>query len=377
MKRNRFLAVMAGRTACIAALGLALNAAPLAPRDGHGGLMGRSMDAPRAGVNVDGPVLVLGLHAPQVAIPPYGPLVTSGDVLALRGGKATVVMRGVPAAGQFAPSPDGRYLAFARGSAGLWVSGHDGTAMRRIVEPPPTGTAVAVGVGAVAWSPDGSALAYALNPLPPSGEPRPRPRQGGAGATGIAGLWVVHTDGSGARMLAPDAGLAAAGISRLSWSSDGRALAVSATRSIGGRATPVVLAVDAASGQSHLLVAGATDGVYAPASAASATLAYVLPSMGAASGGRPTVSLHVVDTQTRHDRALVNGHDAISSPVWAPDGRTLAYIQGPGTGGQGGTVGTDVRTVDVATGQAHVVLTLPKAGAYIRFSALAWPRATS
>jgi len=89
------------------------------------------------------------------------------------------------------------------------------------------------------------------------------------------------------------------------------------------------------------------------------------------------VSLHVVDTQTRHDRALVNGHDAISSPVWAPDGRTLAYIQGPGPGGQGGTVGTDVRTVDVATGQAHVVLTLPKAGAYIRFSALAWPRATS
>lgn len=336
--------------------------------------MDRSLEAPRAGTTIDGPLLVLGLRAPEVALPPYGPLAIMGDVLAVRGGNAAVVLRDVSAVAGLAPSLDGRYLALARGGAGLWVSGRDGSAMHRVVEPPHTGTTSAVGVGAVAWSPDGSTLAYALNLLPPGGEPRPRPRQGGARAAGTAGLWVVRTDGSDAHMVVSDAGLGAGGISRLSWSSDGRAVAVSATRSTGGMVGPVVLRVDAASGQSRVLVAGATDGVYAPASAA---LAYVLPPSVAARGGTPAVSLRVVDTQTRHDRALVTGHDAISSPVWVPDGRTIAYIHGPRVGGQEDAAGTDVRTVDVATGQTHVALTLPKAGAYIRFGTLAWPRATS
>jgi len=377
MRCDRLLAVIIGRTARIAAFGLALNAALLVPRNGHRGLMGRSIDTPRASLTVNGPLLVLGLHAPEVAIPPRGPVTTAGDVLAVRDENATVVMRDVSAAIGLAPSPDGRYLAFAGGSAGLWVSAHDGTAMHRIVEPPRTGTAAAVGVGAVAWSPDRTTLAYALNPLPSVGEPRPGPRQSGAAATETAGLWVVRTDGSGARMVVSNAGLGAGGISRLSWSSDERAIAVSATRSASGRAAPVVLLVDVASGRPRLLVEGATDGVYAPASPA---LAYVLPSMGAASGGTPAVSLHVVDTQTHHDRALVTGHNAISSPVWAPNGLALAYIQGPGTSSNGVMVGTDVRTVDVLGRRTDVVLTLlkaAKAGAYIRFSVLAWPRATS
>src|SRR5205085_7032450 len=119
-------------------------------------------------------------------------------------------------------------------------------------------------------------------------------------------------------------------INQLSWSPDGRTLAVSTFRRLPGatqsaRAVPVILAVNTATGAVRMLVRGAQDGVFAPRGAA---LAYSASGSGPAGG-----TLHVADAQGRHGRVLARG--PISSPAWAPAGRTLAYIDG----------GTAIRTV--------------------------------
>jgi Tol biopolymer transport system component len=73
--------------------------------------------------------------------------------------------------------------------------------------------------------------------------------------------------------------------------------------------------------------------------------------------------LQVADAQGRHGRVLAKG--PISSPAWAPDGRTLAYVDG----------GTAIRTVAVATGQTRAALTVSAQGLYPpsgQFLRLAW-----
>jgi Tol biopolymer transport system component len=105
-----------------------------------------------------------------------------------------------------------------------------------------------------------------------------------------------------------------------------------------------------------MLVRGAQDGVFAPRGTA---LAYTTSRSGPAGHG----TLRVADVQGRHGRVLAKG--PISSPAWAPDGRTLAYIDG----------GTAIRTVAVATGQTRLVLTVSAPGLHPRggqFLRLAW-----
>jgi Tol biopolymer transport system component len=150
-------------------------------------------------------------------------------------------------------------------------------------------------------------------------------------------------------------------INQLSWSPDGRTLAVSTFRRLPGatrseQPVPVMLAVDTATGAVRMLVRGAQDGVFAPRGAA---LAYTASGSGPAGGG----TLQVADAQGRHGRVLARG--PISSPAWALDGRTIAYIDG----------GTAIRTVAMATGQTRLVLTVsaqglrPPGGQFLR---LAW-----
>ena len=128
---------------------------------------------------------------------------------------------------------------------------------------------------------------------------------------------------------------------------------------------PVVLTVDVATGKARLLLAGARDAVFGPTSGA---LAYVTgePNKGG-------MSLRVADAHGRHVRVLATVNGPIASPAWSPDGRTIAYI----TGLYMGNGGTEIRTIDVASGTTRVVLSttgprqrlLPPGGQFVR---LAW-----
>jgi Tol biopolymer transport system component len=181
------------------------------------------------------------------------------------------------------------------------------------------------------------------------------------------GIWLTRYDHVHPRLLVTFAQLGAVDapplkapfvINQLSWSPDGRTIAVSTFRRLPGatqpaQPVPVILAVNTATGAVRMLVRGAQDGVFAPRGAA---LAYT-----ASGAGRGT--LQAAGAQGRHGRVLAKG--PISSPAWAPDGRTLAYIAG----------GTAIRTVAVATGQTRLVLTVsaqglhPPGGQFLR---LAW-----
>jgi Tol biopolymer transport system component len=85
------------------------------------------------------------------------------------------------------------------------------------------------------------------------------------------------------------------------------------------------------------------------------------------------MSLRVADAHGRHVRVLATVNGPIASPAWSPDGRTIAYI----TGSYTGNGGTEIRTVDVASGTTRVVMStvgsrqrlLPPRGQFVR---LAW-----
>jgi Tol biopolymer transport system component len=211
-----------------------------------------------------------------------------------------------------------------------------------------------LGIGPVAWSPDRYTLAYAVNPgggVMYGSRPEP-----------ALGIWLTRYNHVHPRLLVTFAQLQTPFvINQLSWSPDGRTLAVSTFRRLPGatqpeQPVPVILAVNMATGAVRMLVRVAQDGVFAPRGAA---LAYTVSGSGPAGGG----TLYVADAQGRHGRVLAKG--PISSAAWAPDRRTLAYIDG----------GTAIRTVTVATGQTRLVLTIgaqglhPPGGQFLR---LAW-----
>jgi Tol biopolymer transport system component len=232
-----------------------------------------------------------------------------------------------------------------------------------------------LGVESVAWSPDRYTLAYAVN-IAADFAVNPLKDRG-------LGIWLTRYDRARPRLLVTPAQLGAVGtgktgtaggetfaIAGLSWSPDGRTLAVSTFRPAPGaaqpgQAMPVVLAVDAATGKTRLLLAGAHDAAFAPTSGA---LAYVTgePNKGG-------MSLRVADAHSRHVRVLATVNGPIASPAWSPDGRTIVYI----TGSYTGNGGTEIRTIDVASGTTQVVLStagsrqrlLPPGGQFVR---LAW-----
>jgi Tol biopolymer transport system component len=162
-----------------------------------------------------------------------------------------------------------------------------------------------LGIGPVAWSPDRYTLAYAVNPGGVTNVSRPEP---------ALGIWRTRYDHVHPRLLAAFAQLGAIDapplqapfvINQLSWSPDGRTLAVSTFRRLPGatqseQPVPVILAVDTATGAVRMLVRGVQDGVFAPRGAA---LAYTESGSGPAGGG----TLYVADAQGRHGQVLARG----------------------------------------------------------------------
>src|SRR5579885_96811 len=280
-----------------------------------------------------------------------------------------------PPMGGLAPSPNGHTVAFGEAATiapgnppptqGLWVVPATGGAPRRLLLPPSSVAGNQLGIGPVAWSPDGSTLAYAVNPAGGVlNTTRPE--------TGL-GLWLTRYDRVHSHLLATPAQLGAVDtspsrapfpIDQLSWSADGRLLAVSTRRPLPGsrqptQTIPVVLAVDRRGGSVRVLVSGAKDGVFAPRGRA---IAYVANG----SGGAATATLRLAVGPGYHGRILASG--PISSPAWAPDGRSIAYIDG----------GTVIRTVDATTGRLSVVATLAGLGRFpagAQFVHLTWMHA--
>jgi hypothetical protein len=317
----------------------------------------------RPPVGVNGPLVVL--HTP-------GGMGGSGEILEVQQGR--VLVRGLPFPhmGGLAPSPQGRYLAFGEDATiapgappqtqGMWLVPSTGGSPRRLLLPPRSVEGNQLGIGPIAWSPDRTTLAYAVNP--------------GGGVMYVSrpepalGIWLTRYDHVHPRLLVTFAQLGAVDApplqapfvsNQLSWSPDGRTLAVSTFRRLPGarqpeQPIPVILAVNTATGDVRMLVRGAQDGVFAPRGAA---LAYTASGSGP-TGGR---TLYIADTLGRHGHVLAKG--PISSPAWAPDGRTSAYIDG----------GTAIRTVAVATGQTRLVLTVSAQGLHPprgQFLRLAW-----
>jgi hypothetical protein len=332
----------------------------VAARGGRtGGAEGAYLPTLRPPVGVNGPLVAL--HTPVG-------MGGSGEILEVQQGRVIrILVRGLPSPhmGRLASSPRGRYLAYGEDvtvapspppqTQGLWLVPSTGGSPRRLLLPPRSVEGNQLGIGPVAWSPDRYTLAYAVNPgggVMYGSRPEP-----------ALGIWLTRYDHVHPRLLVTFAQLGAVDfvINQLSWSSDGRTLAVSTFRRLPGatqpgQQVPVILAVNTATGAVRMLVRGGQDGVFAPRGGA---LAYTASGSGPAAGG----TLHVADVQGRHGRVLTRG--PISSPAWAPDGRTIAYIDG----------GTAIRTVAVATGQTRLVLTVsaqglrPPGGQFLR---LAW-----
>jgi hypothetical protein len=324
-----------------------------------------------AGVN--GPILVL---VGRGGLGQTGP--TEGEIVAVQRGRVvSVLARGLPFpfSEGLAPSPRGRYVGYGAEVKGLWVTTADGSSRYRLLLPPRSTQRNVLGVESVAWSPDRYTLAYAVN-IAADFAVNPLKDRG-------LGIWLTRYDRARPRLLVTPAQLGAVGMGKtgmaggetfaiagLSWSPDGRTLAVNTFRPAPGvaqpgQAMPVVLAVDVATGKTRLLLAGAHDAVFAPASGA---LAYVTGEPN--NGG---MSLRVADAHGRHVRVLATVNGPIASPAWSPDGRTIAYI----TGSYLGNGGTEIRTIDVASGTTRVVLStvgprqrmLPPGGQFVR---LAW-----
>ena len=216
-------------------------------------------------------------------------------------------------------------------------------------------------INAVAWSPDRYTLAYAV------GQPLGYPLYRAPPRAAPDGIWLVRYDGGSPRLLASNARLGVDGIGHLSYAADGRTLVAVADQGRGA----ANLAVDAATGQATALprAAGAADDVQAsPIAPRLAYLAVVdVPAPGQPNTEDADEGLYVVDPDGRRRAELAQTTLAtdIRDPVWAPDGRSVAYIWG----GPPGQIPNEIHAVDVATGR---VRTLVGRAPRRQFMGLAW-----
>lgn len=320
------------------------------------GVLGAALVAPQASrpvqaaLPVNGPLLALaGMHG-EGGSAPYSSLVSVSST------GVSILARQTPNTfAALAPSPRGRYVAIAGGTAGLWEADVDGRHLHAVLPSPTV-------VSAVDWSPDRFTLAYVTG-------------------TGAAyGVYLARYDGSGPHPLVKTAGLEAAlgpgvrdlSIGRLSWSSDGKTIAVSVASDLLPGIGFAVLLVDAATGRARSTISGVFDASFSPVAP---LLAYLKPAP--TSGGQPSASfaLTISNAIGRRSRMLFSTPHFVQDPVWSPDGAALAYIWDPGTVEKLYMGGAEVHAVDLASGVVRTIAA--GAGPVLHgetFEALAWPR---
>lgn len=295
------------------------------------------------------------------------------DTLAVAspGQHQSVLLRTLPAETTLALSPHGRYIALGEGVRGLWLVDSDGTHLRRrllapVAVPPrssgqggarpaasglpsPDGTSARLNtsrlaVGAVAWSPDRYTLAYTLQTS----------AQAAGGDDPHIGIWLVRYDqGRSRELIAAQHFNPASGFGGLSWSHDGRTVLTT----IAGR----LVAIDAATGHVHVLPLPTRQGQTITASAFSPVAATLFYLVDNGLGSHPAYTLFVTDAQGCRARALVNVDNIIESPVWAPDGQSIAYVwqRLRDVGPQGSASNGEVHVVALASGRVQTILLPP------------------
>ncbi|TRW17844.1 S9 family peptidase [Glacieibacterium frigidum] len=189
-------------------------------------------------------------------------------------------------------SPDGKrfaYLSNASGSPQIWIGDRSGGAARQITKLPDP-------VQAVAWSPRGDLIAYAVAP--------------GGGLN--SQIWVSAPDGSGARRLTPG-GKDNNGLG--GWTRDGSALRVDSNKDNPAARDPAL--IDVASGKWQMLAANKGLNTVSDVRGKRATVVRLV--------GRGDTNVFLIDRGTGRE-VLLTPHEGKAETDWAemsPDGRTV------------------------------------------------------
>lgn len=244
-----------------------------------------------------------------------------------------------------AASPHGHYLAVGEQLGGLWIVSSNGTITPRRIIGGNSRIGPAVDVTTVAWSPDGLTLAYIRDT-----------RNMGCGCgpntpdtTPGDGLWTVQYNASQtAHLVLSSASMGTNMVNRLTgWTPDGRGVVVDTARGIEE--------IDISTRARRLLAAG----VVGSLSPDGVTLA-----IHSTSGSRtaPISTLAVRSLSNGTTRVLAHTQSLVGSPVWSPDGRSIAYDWFPAGSFSGNTVGEvfEVHMIDVASGAVSVVFKDPQ-----------------
>jgi hypothetical protein len=185
-------------------------------------------------------------------------------------------------------SPLGRRLAFTSSGA-IWVAGADGSDARRVTPP---------GLRArnPAWSPDGSAIAFA------------------SGRAGGRDIYRIGLDGNDLRRLT----FAAADELDPAWSARGRIVFVRRSRAGNGD----LFTVNPATRRPRRVTRGRADDGSPVWSPGGSRIAFTR--------GRPgRRQLFVIRPDGAGRRRLTSVRRGVTGPAWAPDGRRLAFGTGP------------------------------------------------
>jgi TolB protein len=204
-------------------------------------------------------------------------------------------------------SPDGRRIAFVRGSHSgenaLWLMRRDGRSQRRLAE---LGRIGLPEYGALGWSPNGATIAF-----------------NAAGPPASAGFWVVNVDGSGLRRLTRFY----AGSPR--WSPDGSEIAFAGSDD----AAPAHLGLINADGTGlrWLTRAGNNATDIEPAWSPDGTRIAFARTTGLVSCCE-TVNLFLIGADGGGERQLT-GYDSsapipVNAPAWSPNGRQIVFLRG-------------------------------------------------
>jgi len=230
----------------------------------------------------------------------------------------------------------------------------------------------------VAWAPDRCTLAYALaagtqEMIHANVNLDPR-----------RGVWLVGCDGTHPRQLIAAQRFGALdgvqlpvgipGLDALSWSRDGRSVLIVTDAGL--------IAVDATTGQARSLVRARAIQAGLPSAAYSPTVPGLFYLANRGDIAEVDYTLVVADAQGHSARALLHSTDLLTSPVWAPDGRGIAYLWQRHVGVRARvTPPLEVRVVDLATRRIRRVvlppLPLPLQNGESGQAAMAWMPARS